>query len=71
MSIQRLPKEIERALEQTGLPWELEQRGKHFAIRLAGRVIGVTSLSPRAARKHHKTMVTNIRRATRQLPPQP
>lgn len=34
-----LPSEIRRALNDTGAPWSIEVRSKHFALRLGDEII--------------------------------
>lgn len=37
----RLPSELTVALDATGLPWAMETGGKHYKIKVAGRLAGV------------------------------
>lgn len=39
----RLPREVEQELDRCGLPWSLEDGGKHNKIVLDGWIIGVVS----------------------------
>jgi len=37
----KLPDKIHSALEESGLPWVIEEGRKHYHIRLNGRLIGI------------------------------
>ena len=37
----RLPVQLREALEETGLPWEVVNGGKHHKVKLAGKLVGV------------------------------
>lgn len=63
---------IEDDLAATGLPYSLEQGGRHLKIKLAGRLVGVMPRdgghdNDRAA----KNVRASIRRAARELGAQP
>jgi hypothetical protein len=58
-----LDREITRTLRATGLPWSVEPRGRHYKVRLAGRLIGVISLARRG--NDNKNLMLRIRAAMR------
>jgi hypothetical protein len=65
----KLPNELREALDNTGLPWELELGGKHYKVKLAGRLVGVL---PRGKfnGSHKRTLlntVSQIRRAAQEI----
>ena len=64
----KLDKSIRGALDATGLPWTIEDGGKHCKIRLAGRLVGVFSKgkNDKFARTVLNT-ISNIRRLEREL----
>ncbi len=39
MSLRRLPDEMLRLLEQSGLSWSLESRRRHNVLRVAGKIV--------------------------------
>jgi len=41
MATPRLDAAIERALEESGVPWTVEVGSKHYKIRVGGRLAGV------------------------------
>jgi hypothetical protein len=65
----RLPKEVTRTLDETGLSWRVEGGTKHYKIRMAGRIVGVY---PQGTVKESngaalRNMVARIRRTAREL----
>lgn len=62
-----IDKAIVRALNDTGLPWEIEPGTKHGKLRLAGRVIGVIQLNTQRQTRPTlvKAMVATIKRAAK------
>lgn len=69
MSVVRLPPELERELNATGMTWELRRGSKHYHVVLDGRVVGVLSLSPHAARRDSRNMLRNLRHHLRRVAP--
>ncbi|MEY4402312.1 MAG: hypothetical protein RIR91_347 [Verrucomicrobiota bacterium] len=68
----RLPQEIRTALDATGLPWAIENGGRHRKVRLAGRLVGVFSKGRAvAADRAMANVVAQIRRAAHQLRKEP
>jgi hypothetical protein len=59
-----IPKEVEQALEETGLPWEIEEGSRHRKIKVAGRLVGIL---PHKARgqggRGQRNVIAQIRRA--------
>ena len=37
----RLPKVIRQALDETGMPWDVERGKKHLKIKVAGKLAGI------------------------------
>lgn len=37
----RLPAKVREALEETGLPWEVELGSRHHKIKVSGRLAGI------------------------------
>jgi len=65
----RLPRAITEALDDTGLPWSVENGGRHAKLKLAGRLVGIL---PRTApsesdRRPTLNIVSQIRRMVRDL----
>jgi hypothetical protein len=63
--MKRLPKEVISALEQTGLPWSFEAGGKHFHLRLDGKLIHVCSKNGNWQRRFIDNALRSIRHGTR------
>jgi hypothetical protein len=65
----KLDRKTKQALEETGLPWSVEDGSKHHKIRLNGKLVGVfpygkkTEASPCA----NNNIISNIRRAAREM----
>lgn len=57
--------QIREALESTGLLWSIERGGKHFKIRVGGRLVGIlpSNMRKEAHSKAILSTVTQIRRA--------
>lgn len=55
---------IKKALDETGLPYEIERGSKHRKIRLAGRLVGILSHSSYGTGQSRaiKNTVAQIRR---------
>ena len=64
-----IDKAIIKALEETGLPWEIEKGTKHGKLRLAGRMIGVIQLNTQRAAKRSsvKALVCTIRKKAKEI----
>jgi hypothetical protein len=67
----RLPKIIETALQDTGLPFEVVRGSRHHHIRVAGRLVGIlpTHGSAEASPRALRNTVAQIRRAARGVTP--
>jgi len=70
--VTKLPPEIVKVLDSTGLPWTAELGSRHLKLRLQGRLVGVlpkdggrrtADTAPRAARN----IAAQIRRAAREI----
>lgn len=59
------------ALTETGLPFELQDGGRHFKIRLAGRFIGILPRNGSSEAYGNtcasKNLVAQVRRAAREI----
>jgi hypothetical protein len=65
----RLPKEVTRTLDATGLPWHVEGGSKHYKIIMADRIVGVY---PQGTIKESngaamRNMVARTRRTAREM----
>jgi hypothetical protein len=65
----RLPKEVTRTLDATGLPWHVEGGTKHYKIIMADRIVGVY---PQGTIRESKgrpvlNLVARIRRTAREM----
>lgn len=65
----RLPKPITEALEDTGLPWSVENGGRHAKIKLAGRLVASLGRASRSTSDLRPTLnvISQIRRAAREV----
>lgn len=65
----RLPPELERALNESGFPWELEQGSKHNKLRMAGRLVTVLprNFRQQVNRRVVLNTVKNVRHTAAQL----
>lgn len=63
----RLPKQIRKALSDTGLPWSVENRRKHFQLILDGSHVGTLSRSNTECGRDWKNLEANIRRFARDV----
>ena len=65
----RLPDKVRIALDETGLPWAIENGTRHQKIKLKGRLVGIlphgsgSSANPRTI----KNSVAQIKRAAQEL----
>lgn len=68
----KMPEELREALDQTGLPWELERGKKHNKVKLAGRLVAVYphGKAQDAYRRALLNTITQVRRTARELRPQ-
>jgi hypothetical protein len=59
-----VPDRVRRALDETGLPWEIENGGIHRKIRLAGYLVGILpkGKANNDARRTELNIVSQIRR---------
>jgi hypothetical protein len=59
---------VMKALDETGLPWHIEQGHGHKKIRLCGRLVGVIGHNQTGAGKREiANVVAQIRRAAREV----
>jgi hypothetical protein len=61
----KVPKEIQEALDATGLPWEVISGSRHFKIVLAGRMVGILGRRCVNVGRAEANTVAQIRRAAR------
>ena len=40
----KMPERLREALDNTGLPWEVEDGSKHYKVKLCGRLVAVYPL---------------------------
>lgn len=59
----RIDKRIQAALDETNLPWEIEQGARHRKIRVNGKFCGI--LGDCAGPRTTKNTIAQIRRAAR------
>lgn len=61
----KVPDRVQKALDETGLPYELENGGIHMKIRLAGRMVGILPKGNPGgdSRRTELNIVSQIRRA--------
>jgi hypothetical protein len=69
----RLPTKITVALEATGLPWCTELGGKHYKIRVAGRLAGVYPKGGHSSADNRALLntITQIRRIAKEVKENP
>jgi hypothetical protein len=59
---------VMKALQETGLPWQVETGHGHQKIRLCGRLVGVMSHKERGVtRQTMQNVIAQIRRAAREV----
>jgi hypothetical protein len=65
----RMPDGVREALEETRLPWELETGGKHYKVKLAGRLVGVLPKGKYTSAHKRSVLntITQIRRAAKEI----
>lgn len=63
------PSALKAALDETGLPYEIERGGRHAKIKLAGRLVGI--LPKGSGNEAHSRSLMNtisqVRRMAREL----
>ena len=60
----RLPKDIRRLLDASGIPWEVRKGKRHATLWIAGRPVTAVGGTPSDHRSHRNTL-GRIRRALR------
>lgn len=66
----RIPKNLRDELDSTGLTWALINGGRHYKIKLAGKLVGIYPRSPtRDVDRAAKNTIAQIRRAVREIHP--
>lgn len=55
----KIPPQVEAALNTTGLPWVLEQGGRHQKIKLGGRLVGILP-NGKVNTSHKRTLLNTI-----------
>ena len=66
----RVPRKIEEALVETGLPWAVEQGSRHAKIRLGGHFVGILphrGETRSAESRADLNIVSQIRRKAKEL----
>jgi hypothetical protein len=71
MNIKSAHPEVYKALEKTGLPWEIKSGRRHWRIVLSGRQVGVLSYGKQSKQSRDesgkKNLIAQIRRAARDV----
>ena len=65
----KLDPKVKQALNDTGIPWEVEAGSKHYKVRLGGRLAGVYPHGKKTEASQHanSNLVSNIKRLAREL----
>lgn len=65
----RIPPEIRRACDETGLPYEFQQGTRHIKIRVGGRFVGILPHGTVRNKKGYAmaNVVSQIRRRGREV----
>jgi hypothetical protein len=65
----KLDVKVKQALNETGLPWEVETGSKHYKVRLGGRLAGVYPHGKKTEGSQHANanLLANIKRLAREL----
>jgi hypothetical protein len=65
----KLDPKVKQALNNTGIPWEVEAGSKHFKVRLGGRLAGVYPHGKKTEASQHanSNLISNIKRLAREL----
>jgi hypothetical protein len=65
----KLDSKVKQALNDTGIPWEIEAGSKHFKVRLGGRLAGVYPHGKKTEASQHANanLMANIKRLAREL----
>lgn len=57
---------IEQALNDTGMPWDIEQGKKHHHIRINGKLVGILPMGSKAAETRTiKNCISQIKKAAK------
>lgn len=65
----RLPEKVREALEETGLPWDVEAGSRHLKIKVSGRLAGILPRS-KFNSSHSRSLlntVSQIRNVAREI----
>jgi len=67
----KIPALLQAALEETGMPWEVEAGSKHHKVKLAGRLVAVypRGKAKEAGKRPLLNTISQVRRAARELQP--
>ncbi len=64
----RADPKLRAALDETGLPWTVEIGGRHYHVRVAGRLVGVWPRSGATETgRGTKNVIAQIRRTAREI----
>jgi hypothetical protein len=65
----KMPDDVREALGETRLPWELETGGKHYKVKLAGRLVGVLPKGKYTSTRKRTVLntIAQIRRAAKEI----
>ena len=63
----KIDRQVRKALEASGLPWELIPGHGHNKLRVAGKLIGVMGVRPNeSSQRNTKNTLAQIKRITRE-----
>lgn len=67
MSVRGVPAPVITALEETGVPWELKEGGRHLKIMVHGQLAGILPINGKCDRNKRATLnlVSQIKRVAR------
>jgi hypothetical protein len=65
----KIPDGVREALEETRLPWGLETGGKHYKVKLAGRLVGVLPKGKHTSTYKRSILntIAQVRRAAKEI----
>ena len=69
----KMAPELEKALEECGFPWELQQGSKHYKLRVGGKMVTVLPLRTKQQvnRRVVLNTIKNVRHMVQKLKEQP
>lgn len=63
----QIDKRLKDALEQTGLPWEIERGGRHYKVKIAGKLAAIFPLGTANERERRSLLntISQVRRTAK------